>query len=142
MEDNMIKQQILNETQTRGEILIKEDCLKSNFESIREFHQKYNLQPTQNNKELQEARIKHMTEELNEYIKAQKEGNREQQLDALVDLVYVTLGTAYYENFDFDGAFKHIHSCNMKKIQKATKRSKWDVVKPEGWQPQNFKDYI
>ena len=49
MEDNMIKQQILNETQTRGEILIKEDCLKSNFESIREFHQKYNLQPTQNN---------------------------------------------------------------------------------------------
>ena len=138
----MIKQQILNETQTRGEILIKEDCLKSNFESIREFHQKYNLQPTQNNKELQEARIKHMTEELKEYINAQKEGNREQQLDALVDLVYVTLGTAYYENFDFDGAFKHIHSCNMKKIQKATKRSKWDVVKPEGWQPPNLKDYI
>ena len=138
----MIKQQILNETQTRGEILIKEDCLKSNFESIREFHQKYNLQPTQNNKELQESIIKHITEELNEYIKAQKEGNREQQLDALVDLVYVTLGTAYYENFDFDGAFKHIHSCNIKKIQKATKRSKWYVVKPEGWQPPNLKDYI
>lgn len=112
------------------------------FKKVCEFHKKYALEQNPDNKELQQARIKHMTEELNEYITSQIAGDREGQLDALVDLVYVALGTAYYEGFDFDGAFDEVHNCNMKKIQKATERSKWDVVKPDGWQPPNIKDYI
>ena len=152
-----IKEQILNETQTRGQELcnnrtdwagtMTKKCVmiqstKSIFELIKEFHKKFNLQSNPNNKELQEDRIKHLTEELNEYIKAVKSNDRIEQLDALIDLIYIALGTANYENFKFDDAFKEVHSCNMKKIQKATERSKWDVVKPEGWQPPNLKDYI
>ena len=107
-----------------------------------EFHQQYKLEKNPNNFELQKARIRHLIEEMQEYIKAHKEGDREGMLDALVDLVYVALGTAYYEGFDFNGAFAEVHNCNMKKVQKSTKRSKWDVVKPEGWQPPKLKDYI
>ena len=112
------------------------------FEMVSEFHKKYKLEKNPNNFELQKARIRHLIEEMQEYIKGHKEGDREQQLDALVDLIYVALGTAYYEGFDFDGAFKEVHACNMKKIQKSTDRSKWDVVKPEGWVAPDLKEFI
>ena len=111
------------------------------FQKVKDFHKKYNLEQNPNNYELQRARCRHMIEELTEYVKAHREGNREQQLDALVDLVYVALGTAYYEGFDFNGAFDEVHQCNMKKIQKPTNRSKWDVVKPEGWVGPQLKEY-
>tara|TARA_Y100001937_G_scaffold128117_1_gene202571 strand:- start:504 stop:851 length:348 start_codon:yes stop_codon:yes gene_type:complete len=112
------------------------------FQLVQEFHEKYGLKKEPNNFELQRARIRHMIEEMQEYVKGHREGDREQQLDALVDLVYVALGTAYYEGFDFNKAFKEVHECNMKKIQKATERSKWDVVKPEGWKAPNLKEFV
>lgn len=112
------------------------------FEMVKQFHEKYELEQQPNNYELQRARIRHMIEELQEYIKGHKDGDREQQLDAIVDLIYVALGTAYYEGFDFNKAFEEVHSCNMKKIRKSTDRSKWDVVKPEGWQAPNLKEFV
>jgi len=112
------------------------------FNKVKAFHKKYKLDINPNNRKLQRARIKHMKEELTEYIHAVGSKDREGQLDALVDLVYVALGTAYYENFKFDKAFNIVHKANMKKIQKATKRSKWDVVKPKGWKAPNIKDCI
>lgn len=112
------------------------------YKNVCEFHEKYKLEKNPDNRELQQARIRHMTEELNEYIRSQIAGDREGQLDALVDLVYVALGTAYYEGFKFNEAFAEVHGCNMKKIQKATERSKWDVVKPDGWQPPQLKEFI
>lgn len=112
------------------------------FELVKQFHKKYQLEVNPNNIQLQHARIKHMQEELNEYIQSVQNNDREGQLDALIDLVYVALGTAYYENFNFDEAFKTVHSANMKKIQQSTERSKWDVVKPKGWTPPNIKEYI
>lgn len=116
--------------------------MKTNFQQVAAFHQKYELHPDPNNPEFQKARIAHMTEELTEYVKAVKNEDREGQLDALVDLVYVALGTAYIDKFKFDEAFTEVHNANMKKIRQPSARSEWDVVKPEGWQPPKLKEFI
>lgn len=120
-------------------ITIKE---KTNFEMVKEFHDKFELKQDPSNLEYQKARIAHMTEELTEYIKAVNSEDREAQLDALVDLVYVALGTAHIDAFEFDKAFECVHTANMQKIRQASDRSKWDVVKPEGWQAPNLKEFI
>jgi len=112
------------------------------YKQVSQFHKKYKLDKNPNNKKLQQARIRHMQEELNEYVYSVKKHDRVGQLDALVDLVYVALGTAYYENFKFNKAFNIVHKANMKKIRKSTKRSKWDVVKPAGWKTPNIKECI
>lgn len=115
---------------------------KDQYTLVRDFHEKFELFVNKDNRELQSARVRHMQEELDEYKKAVKENNREQQLDALVDLVYVALGTAHYEDFDFNEAFRRVHEANMKKIRRPSKRSQWDVVKPEGWTAPNIKDCL
>ena len=115
---------------------------KDQYTLVRDFHEKFELFVNKDNPELQSVRVRHMQEELDEYKTAIKQNNREQQLDALVDLVYVALGTAHYEDFDFNEAFARVHAANMKKVRKASKRSQWDVIKPEGWTAPNIKDCV
>jgi predicted HAD superfamily Cof-like phosphohydrolase len=71
----------------------------------------------------------------------------EESLDGLVDLVYVAIGTAYMHGFDFQSAWDRVHEANMKKIRapsaEASKRkSSFDVVKPEGWEPPTHTDLV
>lgn len=127
--------------------------------------------------DLIEFRIKFMGEELDEYVThasetavellgpegddhSQEDGggftpNRyavveglEGQLDALVDLVYVALGTAYLQGFDFNEAWARVHAANMKKRKAlpdgsdSKRGSPHDVVKPEGWEPPIHTDLV
>ncbi len=69
------------------------------------------------------------------------------QLDALVDLVYVANGTAYLHGFNLDGAYNVVHEANMKKVrverlEDSKRGSKYDVVKPEGWLPPDLSAYL
>lgn len=73
----------------------------------------------------------------------------EKQLDSLVDLNYVSDGTAYLHGFDFDEAYERVHNANMKKVrvdsetlEGSVRKSKFDVVKPEGWLPASLKDLV
>jgi predicted HAD superfamily Cof-like phosphohydrolase len=110
---------------------------------IKEFHEKFELDYKGKPRELDNAvamfRIKFMEEELKEYISATLANDLEGQLDALVDLVYVALGTAYLQGLPFQAAWDEVHACNMRKVKagpqgEGSKRgSKHDVVKPEGW---------
>tara|TARA_R100000234_G_scaffold46829_1_gene28002 strand:- start:22401 stop:22841 length:441 start_codon:yes stop_codon:yes gene_type:complete len=132
---------------------------------IQWFHEKmglsYDGRPRMLSPKFMKARIDHMQEELNEFHFAflgrpknmdldmymseshcstpDKETMHE-LLDALVDLTYVTLGTAYLMGFDFDEAWNRVHAANMQKVPKSTERSEHDVVKPEGWQPADLED--
>ena len=87
-----------------------------------------------------QARYRHQFEELQELSKAIHTGKLEETLDALVDIVYVAIGTAYLSGFDFNEAWNRVHRANMKKVRCATKRSPIDIVKPLGWKPPNLKD--
>jgi predicted HAD superfamily Cof-like phosphohydrolase len=112
------------------------------FECIRNFHWKFQIQPLPVPgtlpADVREFRIRFMYEELDEYQKAANEDDLVGQLDALVDLVYVAVGTAYMQNLPFNDAFAIIHSCNMKKervrrVEQSKRGSIFDVIKPDGW---------
>jgi len=114
------------------------------FKDIVAFHKKFKLgysgPPRKLDIDIARARYRHQFEELQELSKAIHTGDLEGTLDALVDIVYVAIGTAYLSGFDFDEAWKRVHKANMKKIRCATKRSPIDIVKPIGWKPPKLDD--
>lgn len=61
------------------------------------------------------------------------------QLDALVDLIYVAIGTALFHGFDLREAWRRVQAANMAKMRAkadgsdSKRGSANDVVKPEGW---------
>ena len=110
---------------------------------IRRFHERFQLEydgpPRQLEEEMSNFRIEFLMEELDEYINAADAGNLEAQFDALIDLVYVALGTAYLHGFPFQEGWDEVQRANMSKVRAArpeqSKRSTaLDVVKPAGWQ--------
>jgi len=121
--------------------------MATKMEMIKEFHEKFGLEyngpPRRLPLELENFRIEFMQEEVNEYDSA----FLVEQLDALVDLVYVAMGTAYLHGFDFDEAFRRVHEANMKKKRSvgtilSGRGSAYDVVKPEGWEPPFLDDLV
>lgn len=130
-----------NEINWRGEPCFTDD--------IASFHEKFGLEfmggPRHLPPDLQEFRSKFLKEELQEYFEAVESRDLPKQLDALVDLVYVALGTAYYQGFNFNEAWRRVQKANMAKVraQRAedSKRGHaFDVVKPPGWQAPNLAD--
>jgi len=121
------------------------------FDCVSRFHEKFGLEysdaPRKLPKPLETLKLKHLHEELVEYKEATEKERLVDQLDALVDLVYVALGTAYLHGFDFNEAFRRVHAANMKKTRavssKESKRgSRYDVVKPPNWKAPFLKDLV
>lgn len=121
------------------------------FEDVEEFHAKYGIAyygpPNEMSLLLQRTRIGHMLEELNEYTSSVMMDDLEGALDALVDLIYVALGTAHLHGFDFNEAWKRVHHANMQKVRAAcpedSKRGvDFDVVKPKGWEAPDLADLV
>lgn len=120
-------------------------------DKVAAFHEKFCVPsanaPTLLDPDTLEFRMKLMSEELREYREASEAGDLEGQLDALVDLVYVTLGTAYVAGLPFAEAFRRVHSANMQKVRasdasESKRGSGLDVVKPEGWEPASLADLV
>lgn len=116
------------------------------FNDVKLFCKKYALQivkkPGLASKELMQARMIHLQEEVNEINKAYKQKDIVEIFDGLIDLVYVALGTAANMNLPFEKGWQKVHDANMKKVKatKITKRkTKHDVVKPKGWRHPNLK---
>lgn len=121
------------------------------FEDIINFHKKFELhnpnKPSKLEMEMLLYRINFMLEELNEYIAASHNNNLEEAFDALIDLVYVALGTAYLHGFPFNEGWKLVHDANMQKIKTPhkdlSKRSSvFDIIKPDGWIKPGLSDLI
>ena len=77
-------------------------------------------------------------EELSEYLRAFEEGDLTGAADALVDLIYVTMGCAHAMGLPFDKLFDVVHTANMAKepageFTRSQRGSQYDVVKPIGW---------
>jgi len=79
-------------------------------------------------------RASFLHEELDEFCVASGEGNIVGVADALADLVYVALGTAYKMGLPFDSIWQAVQEANMRKVAGPTKRgNKIDACKPTGW---------
>lgn len=86
-------------------------------------------------------------EEYNEEFKqALASGDRVEQLDALIDILVVTIGAIHSAGYDAEGAWKEVMSTNFAKIDKETgkvrKREDGKVLKPLGWTPPDLKPFV
>jgi predicted HAD superfamily Cof-like phosphohydrolase len=93
-----------------------------------------------------EMYLKLISEETEELALAINNNDQIEQLDALVDILVVTIGAIHSGGFDAEGAWKEVMSTNFAKIDKETgkvrKREDGKVLKPTGWVPPNLKPFI
>lgn len=85
-------------------------------------------------------------EEFNELVTAEGHQDRIEQLDALIDILVVTIGAIHSMGADAEGAWKEVMRTNFAKIDKDTgkvrKREDGKVLKPVGWTPPDLKPYL
>ena len=69
-----------------------------------------------------------------------------EQLDALIDILVVTIGAIHSLGSDAEGAWKEVMRTNFAKIDKDTgkvrKREDGKVLKPVGWTAPDLKPYL
>jgi predicted HAD superfamily Cof-like phosphohydrolase len=67
-------------------------------------------------------------------------------LDALIDILVVTVGTLHSLGVDAEGAWNEVMKTNFAKIDsktgKVSKREDGKVLKPEGWTPPALNNFI
>lgn len=120
----------------------------SNFYDVGAFHHKFGLPdvnvdgpiPRLISADLAYFRLDFLQEELSELKQAYEDHDLPGIADALVDLVYVALGTAHFHGLPWEELWDEVQRANMTKERapsaEASKRnSTFDVIKPEGWQP-------
>lgn len=90
--------------------------------------------------------LKLIEEEAEELNQAIINKDRVEMLDALVDILVVTIGAIHSMGADGEGAWKEVMRTNFDKIDKETgkvrKREDGKVLKPLGWTPPNLKPYL
>ena len=87
-----------------------------------------------------------ITEEYTELQEAVDANDSLEQLDALVDILVVTIGAIRAAGWDGAGAWEEVMRTNFAKIDKETgkvrKREDGKVLKPEGWQAPQLEKFL
>jgi predicted HAD superfamily Cof-like phosphohydrolase len=99
--------------------------------------------------------LKLIKEEYHELLEAQgldtdhnrvKDADPVETLDALVDILVVTIGAIHSMGANAEGAWNEVMRTNLAKIDpitgKVRKREDGKVLKPEGWKPPDLKPYL
>jgi len=85
-------------------------------------------------------------EEADELGEAIKNHDQVETLDALIDILVVTIGAIHSAGFDAEGAWKEVMATNFAKIDRETgkvrKREDGKVLKPTGWHPPVLSPYV
>lgn len=75
-----------------------------------------------------------------------KSGDRIEQLDALIDILVVTIGAIHSMGANGEEAWREVMNTNFAKIDRETgkvrKREDGKVLKPVGWEPPNLKPFL
>lgn len=113
------------------------------FKDIDTFHTACDQKPSQENYAMY---TKLIGEELGELMSAIVLEDRVEQIDALTDILVVTLGAIRAGGFDGEGAWNEVMKTNFAKIDpetgKVRKREDGKILKPEGWTPPNLSQFI
>ena len=121
------------------------------LKDIDAFHKKFKFEKNEkvgipDNNELVNFRTSFLMEELAEYTQAITKKDSAGALDALVDIVYIALGTAWLFNLPFERAWEQVQKANMSKVRTKSKSKKrgtsFDVVKPKGWTAPDIEQII
>ena len=85
-------------------------------------------------------------EEFKELQVAVNNNDQLETLDALIDIIVVTIGTIHSMGSDAEGAWKEVMQTNFAKIDKDTgkvrKREDGKVLKPVGWVSPDLKPFV
>jgi len=81
-----------------------------------------------------------------EFKEFQEAHDMEAELDALIDILVVTIGAIHSAGFDAEGAWKEVMRTNFAKIDhetgKVRKREDGKVLKPLGWTAPNLVPFL
>jgi predicted HAD superfamily Cof-like phosphohydrolase len=114
---------------------------------INKFHNKFGFKKSQKvgipeDSELVNFRTSFLMEELAEYTQAITKKDDAAALDALIDIVYIALGTAWLFNLPFEKGWREVQKANMSKVRAKSKSKKrgtaFDVIKPKDWKAPNI----
>ena len=90
--------------------------------------------------------IKLIDEEHQELLEATLAEDPIEQLDALIDILVVTIGAIHSMGADAEGAWKEVMMTNFAKIDSETgkvrKREDGKVLKPIGWVPPELAPFV
>jgi len=115
----------------------------SNYEDVAVFHEKFGLtydgKPRLLDAETVRFRLKFLEEELMEFRVSAISDDLPGMADALIDLVYVAMGTAYMMGLPWQQLWAEVQRANMSKVRASSEAeskrgSSLDVIKPRGWQ--------
>ena len=85
-------------------------------------------------------------EEVRELYDAITSQDKVETVDALIDILVVTIGAIHSFGADAEGAWKEVMKTNFAKIDhetgKVRKREDGKVLKPVGWTPPNLEPFI
>ena len=113
------------------------------FKDIETFGTACDQEPNEDNYRMYLTLIDEEHQELHEAVEA---NDRVEQLDALIDILVVTMGAIRAGGFDGEGAWREVMDTNFAKIDSTTgkvkKREDGKVLKPEGWKPPNLVPFI
>lgn len=126
-------------------------CFPDVFSDTKAFSKKFampiNKPEIYDNPDERDSLLSHLQEELDELHLAFKEGNRENQFDALIDLVYLSVRYCVALGFQFNEGWRRVQAANMAKVKvpsaKESKRgTSYDLMKPAGWTPPVLVDLV
>src|SRR5210317_931560 len=117
--------------------------MTNSFEDIERFGSACDQPPSESNYKMYLSLI---DEEVSELVEAVAADDKVEQLDALVDILVVTMGAIRAGGFDGEGAWNEVMRTNFAKIDpntgKVRKREDGKVLKPEGWEPPQLASFI
>ena len=124
--------------------------MQSNFDDVGDFHEKFGLGnvthtsvpgPIDIPADLLDFRLRFLKEELFELQASMEYGDQAGAFDALLDLVYVAMGTAHLMGFPWQEGWDLVQAANMSKLRATTGMvgprgdMKYDVIKGPDFQP-------
>ena len=113
------------------------------FEDIERFGSACDQEPSEANYDMYLSLI---AEEYTELADAIAADDKVEQLDALVDILVVTMGAIRAAGWDGEGAWKEVMDTNFAKIDpdtgKVNKREDGKVLKPEGWKAPELAQFL
>ena len=87
-----------------------------------------------------------ITEEYDELQVAIANKDQVETLDALIDIIVVTIGAINSMGADGEGAWREVMATNFNKIDrqlgKVRRREDGKILKPEGWQPPQLQKFL
>lgn len=129
----------------------------NNFDDVGRFHQRFDLHnttflrpgPRRWDRALMEYRVRFLEEELKEFKDALANHDDAGMFDALLDLVYVAMGTAHLQGYPWREGWDAVQEANMAKVRgtaehndHAKRGTQEPMVKPPGWTPPDIQGLL